>query len=126
MNKKNSLMESEEYIIFKNILYRKKVSISQFVNKYKTNRENIRRAFMQNKKGGKMEDKKTKGYILYEPKKRLERLKELSTDLRNMVHEKFPDMIEEEIDFLTSFLGKELKYFFKPIDKGEKESKTKF
>ena len=43
-------MESEEYIIFKNILYRKKVSISQFVNKYKTNRENIRRAFMQNKK----------------------------------------------------------------------------
>jgi hypothetical protein len=77
-------------------------------------------------KGGKMEDKKTKGYILYEPKKRLERLKELSTDLRNMVHEKFPDMIEEEIDFLTSFLGKELKYFFKPIDKGEKESKTKF
>ena len=73
-----------------------------------------------------MEDKKTKGYILYEPKKRLERLKELSTDLRNMVHEKFPDMIEEEIDFLTSFLRKELKYFFKPIDKGEKESKTKF
>ena len=50
MNKKNSLMESEEYIIFKNILYRKKVSISQFVNKYKTNRENIRRAFIQNKK----------------------------------------------------------------------------
>ena len=73
-----------------------------------------------------MEDKKTKGYILYEPKKRLERLKELSTDLRNMVHEKFPDMIEEEIDFLTSFLGKELKYLFKHIDKGEKESKTKF
>ena len=69
-----------------------------------------------------MEDKKTKGYNLYEPKKRRERL----NDLRNMVHEKFPDMIEEEIDFLTSFLGKELKYFFKPIDKGEKESKTKF
>ena len=49
MTKKESLMQSEEYIIFKNILYRKRISISQFVSKYKTNRENIRRAFIRNK-----------------------------------------------------------------------------
>ena len=49
MTKKESLMQSEEYIIFKNILYRKRISISQFVSKYKTNRENIRRAFIKNK-----------------------------------------------------------------------------
>ena len=26
-------------------------------------------------------------------------------------------MIEEEVDFITSYLGKELKFFFKPFDK---------
>lgn len=53
----------------------------------------------------------------YDARERLEKIKKLSGELREIVLKKYPDMIEEEVDFITSYLGKELKFFFKPFDK---------
>jgi len=53
----------------------------------------------------------------YDARERLEKIKKLSDELREIALKKYPDMIEEEVDFITSYLGKELKFFFKPFDK---------
>jgi len=53
----------------------------------------------------------------YDARERLEKIKKLSGELREIALKKYPDMIEEEVDFITSYLGKELKFFFKPFDK---------
>ena len=53
----------------------------------------------------------------YDSRERLEKIKKLSGELREIALKKYPDMIEEEVDFITSYLGKELKFFFKPFDK---------
>lgn len=53
----------------------------------------------------------------YDARERLEKIKKLSGELREIALKKYPDMIEEEVDFITSYLEKELKFFFKPFDK---------
>lgn len=60
--------------------------------------------------------------FLNEPIERFENLKNLSGKLREIVIEKYPELREDEIEYLTQLLGMELKILFLNINPREKEN----
>nr|DAJ45256.1 MAG TPA: hypothetical protein [Caudoviricetes sp.] len=57
-----------------------------------------------------------------EPIERFENLKKISGDLREVVIKKYPELREDEIEYLTQLLGMELKILFLDINSREKEN----
>lgn len=45
-------------------------------------------------------------------KKQFEKIKQLSGELRDYVEEKFPEITDNDIDYLIKLLGMELKHLF--------------
>ncbi len=60
--------------------------------------------------------------FLNEPIERFENLKKLSGKLREIVIEKYPELREDEIEYLTRLLGMELKILFLDINPRKKEN----
>ena len=60
--------------------------------------------------------------FLNEPIERFENLKKISGDLREVVIKKYPELREDEIEYLTQLLGMELKILFLDINPCEKNS----
>jgi len=58
--------------------------------------------------------------ILYKPIERFGNLKKLSGELREVVIKKYPELREDEIEYLTQLLGMELKILFLDINPCEK------
>ena len=52
---------------------------------------------------------------VHNPKVRLENLKKLSGELVDYIEKNFPDLLEEDVDFLTKLLGMELKKLFDKV-----------
>ena len=51
----------------------------------------------------------------YNSKVRLENLKKLSGELVDYIEKNFPDLLEEDVDFLVKSLGSELHFRFKSL-----------
>ena len=51
----------------------------------------------------------------YNSKVRLENLKKLSGELVDYIEKNFPDLLEEDVDFLVKTLGSELHFRFKSL-----------
>lgn len=68
-------------------------------------------------------EKRIKIENISDPKIRLENLKRMSSELRDYAEEKFPELLEEDVDFLTKLLGMEIKKLFCTVAviKGNKE-----
>lgn len=49
---------------------------------------------------------------LNDSKKQFEKIKKISGELRDYVEKEFPEISENDIDFLVKLLGIELKYLF--------------
>ena len=60
--------------------------------------------------------------ILYKPIERFGNLKKLSGELREVVNKKYPELREDEIEYLTQLLGMELNTLFLDINPCEKNS----
>ena len=60
--------------------------------------------------------------ILDKPIERFGNLKKLSGELREVVIKKYPELREDEIEYLTQLLGMELKILFLDINSCEKNS----
>ena len=49
----------------------------------------------------------------YDYEKRIEKVKELTKEFREIINVKFPEMTEIEVDSITDTLGIELKHMFR-------------